>query len=118
MGSMTEVAVSRTVELDASPSEVWDSITDRTRLGEWLGGPVEIDVRPGGLGRVLLPGGERSVLVTEVDEGRRLAWVWSDEAGQLSTVELTLAGQGPATALTVIERSVVTASAKASLVGV
>jgi uncharacterized protein YndB with AHSA1/START domain len=66
----------RTQDFPVSPEELWQSIADSDRLAEWLGDEVEIDVRPGGEGRVTDDGELRHVLVDVVEPGRRVAFTW------------------------------------------
>jgi uncharacterized protein YndB with AHSA1/START domain len=74
---MDDEAVEREVELDASLAEVWASLTEPQRLSAWLGGTVELDVRPDGRGTVRREDGVvRRVVVEAVDPGRRLAIRW------------------------------------------
>jgi len=40
--------VTRSVELDAAPAEVWDALTEGALLGEWLADEVELEAEPGG----------------------------------------------------------------------
>jgi len=105
------VTVTRTVSLDTDVDRAWDAVSSPAELGEWLGGPVELDVRPGGVGHADLPDGPRSLLVTAVEPGERLSWLWSDEDGEVSSVELSLVPDGELVRLTVVERSVVTTQA-------
>ena len=42
--SVTERAVRREVELDASPEEVWEALADDRLLSEWLADEVELTV--------------------------------------------------------------------------
>jgi uncharacterized protein YndB with AHSA1/START domain len=70
-------AVERVIELDASLAEVWSSLTEPARLSAWLGGDVELDVRPGGRGTVhRADGAVRRVVVEAVEPRRRLAIRW------------------------------------------
>jgi uncharacterized protein YndB with AHSA1/START domain len=87
------VEVTRTAELDAPIGEVWHALTDSGELSRWLADDVELDVRPGGVGRIRLPDGDKSVLVTAVEEERRLSLLWWGEDGETSSVEMTLAPQ-------------------------
>src|ERR1700749_1708197 len=41
-GPASAEQVSRSVDLDAAPAEVWDALTDEALLGEWLADEVEI----------------------------------------------------------------------------
>jgi len=104
-------AVVREVSLDASPVEVWSALTEPDRLSAWLGGRVEIEVRPGGRGTVTREDGvSRRLVVEAVEPGRRLAfrwWPFEEPGGGLpgpgSRVELTLEPRSDRTILTVRE---------------
>ena len=105
--------VSREVELDATLDEVWSALTDPEELTAWLGAEVELDLRPAGGGRVVdRDGTVRDVLVTDVEPGRRLAWHWWDDRGELSSVEVTVEQLVDATRVRVME--VVAASSPAA----
>ena len=83
--------VEQSTEIDADVDEVWEVITDPDALSRWLGREVDLEVRPGGVGRVIDPDGTvRQVLVTEVDEAARVAWHWWEDDGPLTSVEITL----------------------------
>jgi uncharacterized protein YndB with AHSA1/START domain len=83
--------VERAIEVDADVQAVWDTLTDADGLDGWLGDQVDLDLRPGGCGRVVDDEGvAREVLVTAVEPGRRLAWHWWSDEGELSTVDITL----------------------------
>ena len=93
--------VTRTAVLDAPIERVWQAITEGDALAAWLDSSVDIDVRPGGVGRV----GSRSVLVTEVDDGRHLSMLWWDEAdGVVTSVDFTISPLVTGTEFTVTER--------------
>jgi len=99
------VTVTRTVSFAAPTETVWAALSRPAELGEWLGGDVELDVRPGGVGTATLPDGERSILVTAAEPGERLSWLWWRRDGELSSVEFSLLPAGDATVLTVVERT-------------
>jgi uncharacterized protein YndB with AHSA1/START domain len=100
--------VEHEIELDAPLDEVWTALTDPTQLGEWLGGTVELEVRPAASGHVIGDDGTHyAVLVTDVDANRRVAWHWWDDAGVLSSVEMTIEPAGEAVRLRVVETLVV-----------
>lgn len=83
--------VTRELVLPASPEEVWEELTDPDRLSEWFATDVELEVAEGGRGRFRWENGEeRHAVVEEVEEGRRLAYTWSDEDGRESHVGFTL----------------------------
>jgi uncharacterized protein YndB with AHSA1/START domain len=96
--------VEQHVTLDAAIDDVWDALTDPDQLAAWLGGEVQLDVRPAGTGRVVDEDGTvRDVLVTTVDHHRRIAWHWWDDHNELSSVELTIEAIGDAVRLRVVE---------------
>ena len=97
--------VTRSVELDATPSAVWDALTEAALLGEWLADEVEIEAAPGGeIVCRYADGEERRGEVELVEEAERLAWSWWREDGDgPSRVELVLDAVAGGTRLTVIE---------------
>lgn len=88
-------SVERRAVLDEPIERVWEAITD----GSWLDKDVDIDVRPGGTGRI----GDRSVLVTDVDPGRHISLLWW-EGDDVSSVDFSLTPTDEGTELIVIER--------------
>jgi uncharacterized protein YndB with AHSA1/START domain len=96
--------VSRSVELDAAPAEVWDALTEDALLAEWLADEVELEVEPGGeIVCRYADGEERRGEVELVEEAERLAWSWHREGDGPSRVELVLDAVAERTRLTVIE---------------
>jgi uncharacterized protein YndB with AHSA1/START domain len=101
----SEPGVTRSVELDAAPAEVWGALTEEALLREWLADEVELEAEPGG--EILCryaDGEERRGEVELVEEAERLAWSWwrnGDEGP--SRVELVLDAVADRTRLTVIE---------------
>jgi uncharacterized protein YndB with AHSA1/START domain len=96
--------VEQLVDVEASVDEVWAALTDPAELGEWLGGDVDLDVRPSGAGRVVdVDGTVRDVLVTTVEHNRRIAWHWWDDRNGLSSVEITVEDVGDSTRVRVVE---------------
>lgn len=94
------------VDLDAPIERVWSAVTDPEQLAAWLGDDVDLDVRPGGAGRVVDPdGSERGVVVTGVEPYERLTWHWWSDRHGVSTVEIELTPLPDATRLRVIERA-------------
>lgn len=99
--------VTRSVDLDAAPAEVWDALTDEGRLGEWLAEEVELEAAPGGeIVCRYADGEERRGEVELVEEAERLAWSWWREGFAPSRVELVLDAVADGTRLTVIESPV------------
>ena len=96
--------VTRSVELDAAPAEVWDALTEDALLGEWLADEVELEAEPGGeIVCRYADGEERRGEVELVEEAERLAWSWRRESGAPSRVELILDAVADRTRLTIIE---------------
>jgi uncharacterized protein YndB with AHSA1/START domain len=94
------------VDIDAPADEVWEALAAPGGLASWLG-DGELDLVPGAVGVLVDPddGLTREVIVTEVDEGRRIAWHWWPDGGDLSSVEIALEPVGPDTThVHVIER--------------
>jgi uncharacterized protein YndB with AHSA1/START domain len=97
-------AIQREVVFEAPLEEVWQALTRPERLQEWFANDVELDVRPGGAGVFRWDdGSRRHAVVEDVEEGRRLAFRWSDEDGSESRVELELDEAAVGTRLTVTE---------------
>lgn len=106
-GSDPAASVERAIELDADPDAVWAAISDPHELAAWLGGRVDVDLRPGAAGAIVDDEGVRyDVLVTDVEAGHRIAWHWWDAGGELSSVELTVEPGAGSTVLRVVERLV------------
>ncbi len=83
--------VTRELVLPAPPEEVWEELTDPARLEEWFANEVELELEPGGGGRFRWDSGEeRHAVVEEVEEGRHLAYTWSDETGRETHVDFTI----------------------------
>jgi uncharacterized protein YndB with AHSA1/START domain len=96
--------VERAIEVDADVQAVWDTLTDVDGLDGWLGDRVDLDLRPGGCGRVVDDEGvAREVLVTAVEPGHRLAWHWWSDEGELSTVDITVAPVPGGSRVSVVE---------------
>jgi uncharacterized protein YndB with AHSA1/START domain len=102
----SDPGVTRSVDLEAAPAEVWDALTEETLLREWLADEVELEPEPGGeIVCRYADGEERRGEVELVEEAERLAWSWWREDGEgPSRVELVLdAVADTRTRLTVIE---------------
>jgi uncharacterized protein YndB with AHSA1/START domain len=84
------VEVTRELVLPAPPDEVWEELTDPQRLEEWFANEVELDLEEGEGHFRWENGEERHAVVEEVEEGRRLAYTWSDEDGRESHVDFTI----------------------------
>ena len=110
--------VTRSVELDAAPAEVWDALTEDALLGEWLADEVELEAEPGGeIVCRYADGEERRGEVELVEEAERLAWSWRRDGDALSRVELVLDAVADRTRLTVIETAPLRADGPLLLAG-
>lgn len=96
--------VERSVEVDASPEEVWEHIVDGTLASEWMGSPITIQPRPGGDVDFAPDGDEFIGTVEEVDPGRSITWSWRHPDRDPSQVTITLIPEGDGTVITVTER--------------
>ena len=77
-------AVRREIVLPVDPDRAWELITDPRELEGWLADDVELEPEEGGEVRVGWDDGERRVgLVEEVDEGRRLVFVWGEQPSRV-----------------------------------
>jgi uncharacterized protein YndB with AHSA1/START domain len=87
----TATRFEQVVDLDATIEAAWTALSDPDELAQWLGASVELDVQPGGRGRVVDDDGTvREILVTAVDERHGIAWHWWSDEGELSSVELRI----------------------------
>src|ERR1700709_1708793 len=83
--------VTRSVELDAAPAEVWDALTEDALLGKWLADQAGLEGEPGGeFACRYAEGEERRGEVELVEEAERLTWSWRRDGGAPSRVELVL----------------------------
>ena len=102
-------AVERELLVPGEPDEAWEAVADPERLGDWLGGEVEMDPVPGGEFRISFDGGdeERVGFVEELDaEERRFAFWWRTPEDELSTrVEIGLEEAAEGTLVRVVETS-------------
>jgi uncharacterized protein YndB with AHSA1/START domain len=69
--------ITREIELDAPPEEVWRALTDPDELEQWFANDVELEPEVGGEGTFRWDDGdERHAVVEEVDPERRFAFTW------------------------------------------
>ena len=66
--------VTREVVLPVDPEEAWADVSEAERLGEWMDEDVELERRVGGEVRI----GDRTGVVHELEEGRRLRFTSGD----------------------------------------
>ena len=84
--------VTRTVELEMSPEDLWSLVGDGEQWSDWMVDESAVEVVPEGEGRVHDDGIDRGVRITEVVEGERVQFDWwpTDRPDSVSTVELVV----------------------------
>lgn len=92
---MQPLTTSRSVQIDAGTHRVWDALATGEGLTRWLAEDIEVEVVPGGVGRLVDDRGiAHRLVVTEVEDGTRLGFTWwsDDQPDQASTVVITVEG--------------------------
>ena len=95
--------VERETLVEATPEEVWESLTDEDRLEEWLAPDVELDPTDGGDIAVRDGEEERSGTVQTFAENERFAFTWSRPGEGESFVEFTIEALPGGSRVTVVE---------------
>jgi uncharacterized protein YndB with AHSA1/START domain len=99
-----DITVERSVRLPADPGTIWERLTDENLVGDWMGGDVSIEARPGGaITMTPKEGAPVWGTVEEVIPGRRLQWSWRTDDGLPTQVEIELEQVEDGTTLTVRE---------------
>jgi uncharacterized protein YndB with AHSA1/START domain len=101
-------SVEREVLVPGDPDEAWQAVADPERLGDWLGGEVELEPEPGGEFQIRFDdGGERTGFVEQLDEdAHRFAFWWRQPGDELATrVEISLDETDEGTLVRVLETS-------------
>lgn len=101
-------SVTRSIELPVSAEEAWTSLRDGDGLAGWLGDVVDLPaIEPGAAGAVVDEGVVRRLVVTDVEAGRSIGFVWWDETApedaSTVTIAITPVDDGSST-VTVTER--------------
>jgi uncharacterized protein YndB with AHSA1/START domain len=101
-------SVERDVLVPGEAEEAWEAVADPERLGDWLGGEVELDPVPGGDFHIAFDdGSERTGFVEEIDaDEHRFAFWWRRPEDEVATrVEISLEETDEGTLIRVIETS-------------
>jgi len=106
--SQRHCAVRLTRRYTASPSEVWDALTDRESLGRWLASVVDVQLVTGGAFVLALPGdgGRIEARVRELEAERVLELDWSHAEEERSVVRFELESDGDGTLLVLDHRRI------------
>lgn len=73
---MTE-KIEREISIQAPIATVWDVITKPEYISQWFGSQVEIDVRPGGKGKLIWSEDVEAPLeIVEVEKPHRFSFLW------------------------------------------
>jgi uncharacterized protein YndB with AHSA1/START domain len=95
-------AVRRAITLPVDRERAWRAVTEE--LDAWLADEVDLDPVEGGAVTVRWSDGrERTGVVEDVAEERRLSFRWSEDGSEESLVELTLDDVEEGTRVTVLE---------------
>lgn len=92
--------IERSVELPATPDEVWERITDGDLAEEWLG--VRVEPRRGGA--VTVPDRDVIGTVEEVEPGESITWSWREVDGEPSQVTIDIEPHERGSRVTITER--------------
>lgn len=96
------LSVTRSIDVATDPWSVWSALTNPDQLCQWLGEDIDLEIRVGAIGTI----GRRSVLVTDVEPGKRVSWLWEVD-GVVTTVDVTVIPSETGATVTVDERAVV-----------
>jgi uncharacterized protein YndB with AHSA1/START domain len=101
----SDVAITRTVELDLSPDELWEMIGDGDRWADWMVDSGTVDVTPGATGLITDGDEDRVVRIERVDEGQRISFAWWPVAqpDRASAVDLVIIPARHGSVLEIVE---------------
>src|SRR5260370_37618173 len=106
---MTEFQIEREVVIDAPVEVVWRTITEPEQIRQWFADRVELELEPGGRGRMGFEDRAFPLVVEAVEPPTRLSFRWNYPAGEepatgnSTLVEFTLVGEGERTGLRVVD---------------
>ena len=92
--------IERSIELPATPEEVWERVTDGDLAEEWMG--VRVEPRRGG--QVVVPDREIVGTVEEVVHGESITWSWREVDGEPSQVTIAISPSEQGSRVTIVER--------------
>jgi uncharacterized protein YndB with AHSA1/START domain len=101
----TDVAITRTVDLDLSPDELWEMIGNGDRWADWMVDAATLEVEPGATGVVTDGDEDREVRIQRVEAGERISFQWwpVGQPDQSSSVDLVILPARHGTVLEIVE---------------
>ena len=89
---MADTTITRTVETDLAPDEVWSLVAGADGWAAWLVDDADIDVEPDATGTVVDDDEARDVRIDRIDPHERVTFTWwpQGHADRASTVELVV----------------------------
>ena len=97
-------SVTRSIEVPATPEEVWGVLTHGALLGECLGGLATIDPRPGGEVSFIDEDETRLGAIDQFVEAERLSFIWYADERDPTEVVIDLEPLPEGTLVRVTER--------------
>jgi hypothetical protein len=99
------VDVTRSIELDLEPGEVWELIGVGERWADWMVDTADVEVAPGAGGSVVDGDETREVRIGTVDAGEGISFEWwpRGHPEEASSVDLRIVPAIPGTVLEVVE---------------
>jgi uncharacterized protein YndB with AHSA1/START domain len=99
------IEVTRSIELEFEPDEVWELISDGEHWVDWMVDTANVEVSPGATGTVTDGDEQREVRINRVDEAERISFDWWPAGGRdrASSVELHIVPTRYGTVLEVVE---------------
>src|SRR5207302_7333816 len=108
--TMAEFHIERELVIDAPVEVVWRTITEPEQIRQWFADRVELQLEPGGRGRMGFEDRALPLVVQAVEPPTRFSFRWNHPAGEqpaagnCTLVEFTLISEGERTRLRVVER--------------
>ena len=106
---MAQFQIEREIVIDAPIDGVWRTITEPEQIRHWFADGVELELEPGGRGRLGFEDRALPLVVAAVEPPTRFAFRWNHPAGtepvpgNSTLVEFILVGEGARTRLRVVE---------------
>jgi uncharacterized protein YndB with AHSA1/START domain len=79
---MADVQIEREVVIDAPLEVVWRTVTEPEQISQWFAECTKLELKPGGLGMLLLEGHADPIVVQVVEPPNRFSFSWNHPIGQ------------------------------------